>query len=256
MNKLDFTPTGGWPLHIDDLKFMYDALYDGFKAFVLTFSAGDSNPVILQGCEITTVSSNWNVAPGYIGLENEIFYFPGQTVPLPTSNNKPFWRINEVVDPNGGSKVFKNLSSHDVRFFRTANLIMSSVGNYELKDTKRISYYLRELVKSQQASWTTILEGSGSGYSVSQPIKYIIDIDLFLHQKGVISLQNGGVNRLIYQIPGVVLTEEQEYYIGCKIQGDYSHTAVKVGTDGSVYLVNDSRDVELLISQIPAIRLQ
>ncbi|MBI2257362.1 MAG: hypothetical protein HYU67_00500, partial [Flavobacteriia bacterium] len=60
----------------------------------------------------------------------------------------------------------------------------------------------------------------------------------------------------IYQIPGVVLTEEQEYYIGCKIQGDYSHTAVKVGTDGSVYLVNDSRDVELLISQIPAIRLQ
>lgn len=115
MNKIDFK-TGGHRVGLEDMKYIYDLLKEAFQGV----SLGVQN-AILSGCRQSFASGTYTVTAGFMSLNGEIYYFPGQTY---SGLSSPCYVPYESVDTGAGlSPVsYADLTSQDVHFKRRVRI--------------------------------------------------------------------------------------------------------------------------------------
>ena len=100
MNNL-LNPNGGMPLYGDDLRFIQESYFEGFKALLAMISEISPNGFIISGCKVTQQSGTFDVSEGYICIQGEICYAPAvSAVPnsfIPTCG----YVLNTYYDPTG-----------------------------------------------------------------------------------------------------------------------------------------------------------
>jgi len=118
MNKLDTNNNGGFPLTLNDFRFIDDsvrlALYDICGAFGIT------GAVILYGCQVQQQGNYMVVSEGAILNNGEIWHVFPHNFSIPNGfNEAPYWNFIEQNDP-AGSKVFFDGVTHQVYKVRKA----------------------------------------------------------------------------------------------------------------------------------------
>lgn len=124
MKKL-LTTTGGFPRVLDDLDYMQDGYFDGFKGLASASGVGLINEAgaILSGCEI----SGANITSGYILLNGEVLFFPGALAVIPiAAGDTAFFELNTTNFDANGNKTLQDTSSHDAYQERDAKLTINN----------------------------------------------------------------------------------------------------------------------------------
>lgn len=106
MNFLETLNQGGFPLALNDLRFLQSALRDGIKG-TASFMAKPGEPIIISGLVGTVSGSDITYTAGFIFANGEIYYVPGATI----SNVGSKYIDIETRYPTEGQLVFENLTS-------------------------------------------------------------------------------------------------------------------------------------------------
>lgn len=116
------TPNGGMPLELDDLNWIQDAYKEAISGIWKTYVDALSGNCILSGCVPTLVApSTYDITAGFVLLNNEVRYYPGQTgVSVPTPSQR-FFVEDDYYDP-AGSDVFEDTVTRDTYQVRNAKL--------------------------------------------------------------------------------------------------------------------------------------
>lgn len=120
MDKLRTDLYGGWPLELDDLRWVLQGIEKCFTG--ICNGLGDG--FILSGCEMVNIAPNqYTIAPGYVVLAGEIYEYDGATVAVvdPTKLYFQPW----ISYGSSGLEIFEDGSSQDTYEKRhvTANYV-------------------------------------------------------------------------------------------------------------------------------------
>ncbi len=123
MDRLKVTDIGGFPVVLDDLAFLQDAIKGAFQGIgsVAGKSLLAADGFIISGCERTIPGGVTTIQSGFIYLKGEVFKVDLHTfteVPSETEH----WVELETNDP-AGNKVFQDTVSHDTYKIRKAHVI-------------------------------------------------------------------------------------------------------------------------------------
>ena len=106
MNKLITTNNGGFPLKLDDFRFIDEANRTSLKAIMSAFGVDNMTVILLSGCTRSVATGTVTISEGYISIGGEICYVPSHSYSAPTSSQKEYWVINTAFD-NAGLKSFQ-----------------------------------------------------------------------------------------------------------------------------------------------------
>lgn len=125
MNNLKTTDTGGFPLKLDDFRFVNNAVLEAFKGMMSMYDVTDSHAVILSGCARTSVSGTTSIAQGYISIGGEICFVPAHSYPTPSVGQNEYWMIDVSYDTSG-NKTFQSTTSHNTYEVRVGKIQVSN----------------------------------------------------------------------------------------------------------------------------------
>lgn len=131
MNRLKTTDNGGFPLELDDLRWMDDGYRDAFK--MLCNVLGDN--FIISGFEVDgfgTNSTTW--AAGIVVLNGELFRVDASTISQNTVGGFGYVEIVTTNDP-AGLETFENNVQYNTYEIRKATLV-----GYTSVQTDKVSY--------------------------------------------------------------------------------------------------------------------
>lgn len=112
MNKLVTSINGGFPLNLDDIRFVQDSIREVIKGISSTCLIKNQRMRILSGCTTSTGPQGQLIySEGFILLDDEIFYHPGTTFPS-VGVFHYFVEITSSYDP-AGQKIFQDTQVHD-----------------------------------------------------------------------------------------------------------------------------------------------
>lgn len=116
MNRLDTTHLGGFPLALNDFRFIDDSVRLAIADLVNAVS-GSESLVILYGCRMTNMGNYTSVSEGAIFYQGEIFHvFPHN---FSGTTSAPYLNLIIENDPTG-SKTFFDGTQHQVYEIRKA----------------------------------------------------------------------------------------------------------------------------------------
>ncbi len=151
MNKLKNTDqTGGYPLVMDDFRFLQDAFREGFKAHLNAISrlelggAIERRLVFADDSDLLIDASNsWTFPETYVYSAGELYRIP-ETV-LNSSPSGYYYVFSPAIsnDPNG-TKTFQDASTHETHEIRQGSIVR--------EQTPLLSDFI-------------VLDGSASGYT-------------------------------------------------------------------------------------------
>ena len=155
MNKLLTEYNNGFPLLLDDLRFIDDIYRSGIESILKAFA--NNTDCIVFGCEKTYDGNTLSISAGAIWHDNELFAFAGGTQTNP-SNDYYF----KVIEVDESFRMFGDgTTSNPVHRLRYVTFNAGTL-------TESISIdipMLKDLVKdyaNQLGSWTTLLADSGN----------------------------------------------------------------------------------------------
>lgn len=121
MNRLKTTDTGGFPLRLDDFRWLNDAQLETFKGTIKSL-IGDANYCILYGCLIADTKQNdiWTCSEGFVYFADEIFYVPAHQVTY--SSGLLFFEQDITFQSPEGLKTFQDANTHETYEYRRAKL--------------------------------------------------------------------------------------------------------------------------------------
>ncbi len=146
MNNLKTTDLGGFPLKLDDFRFINNAVLEAFKGMMSMYDIADSHAVILSGCTRTSSSGTTSIAQGYISIGGEICFVPAHSYPDPTVGQNEYWMIDISYDL-AGYKHFQNTDPHHTYEVRVGKIQVSNTvpaGFTTYANTKNVFTLLKE----------------------------------------------------------------------------------------------------------------
>lgn len=209
MNRLKTTDTGGFPLRLDDFRWLDEAEREAFLGVVKTL-IGDEEQCILYGCEITIEpGTGWDCTEGFVFFNDEIYYVAAHWVDWPTDPYSLYFE-EDIDHDSDGYKVFENTGTHETYEIRRAKLNTGATAppNTMPWDTDDFITILKVRLDLYQpppvTGWTTVALNSGnvtllsgSLSSVSGDITYKIDgktIFVAINLITVVSSPGGSLN--------------------------------------------------------------
>jgi hypothetical protein len=146
MNNLKTTDLGGFPLKLDDFRFINNAVLEAFKGMMSMYDIADSHAVILSGCTRTSSSGTTSIAQGYISIGGEICFVPAHSYPDPTLGQNEYWMIDVSYDL-AGYKHFQNTDPHNTYEVRVGKIQVSNIvpaGFTTYDNTKNVFTLIKE----------------------------------------------------------------------------------------------------------------
>lgn len=120
MNKLNTTDNGGFPLDLDDIRWLQDGIAEGFKGLLSAFGINPADSFIISGCAVVDNAPNYDIAEGYISLNGEVLYVPAHSL-AQTGGHTYYWDL-EVTYDSSGLESFRNGTSYDTYEIRRGKL--------------------------------------------------------------------------------------------------------------------------------------
>lgn len=120
MNRLKTSDQGGFPLRLDDLRWMDNAYKEAFKGIMSSFGVIDQKVILLSGCERTVNNNMITISSGFISIAGEIYAVSEQTYNNPISSLE-YWEVNVQYDA-AGLKQFLDNTTHETYEIRTARI--------------------------------------------------------------------------------------------------------------------------------------
>jgi len=124
MNKLKTTDVGGFPVFLEDLRFLQDSQLEALKGVISPFGIAETDAIILSGIVRSIVGSDVEYTEGYVAYGGEVFHFPAQTYPIPSGGEEEYFLIDVTNDPDG-LKVFENAVEYDTYELRKGKMVKS-----------------------------------------------------------------------------------------------------------------------------------
>jgi hypothetical protein len=256
MNKLITTNNGGFPLVLDDLRFLDEAYRDAFKHIIQGFIPDidvNNSALILKGCERTTVGifpeiiTTYN--PGIVAINGEICVFDGLIEGIGPVRS---WSLKADLDPSG-TKVFKNGDSNTVYQLRTAELIIDLGSptplNYSL--SKRLSTEIANTVKSFSTTWQLLPGSLMQGSFAEGQVSFMRDALGFVHLRGIWHSTFLETNQLLGTLPlGFRPQLQRNYRLDAASETITGNCLVRINTNGEIRVVGTATE-EIRLNQIP-----
>ncbi|MDP2723215.1 MAG: hypothetical protein Q8O72_10690 [Bacteroidales bacterium] len=125
MNKLKTTDIGGFPLRLDDLRWLDDAQREAFMAVIKTL-IGEYDYARLFGCDlIDTEQGTIECTSGYVYFNDEIFYVEPSWVNDSFNPSQMFFVEDVSYDTPAGLKTFEDTTTHETYEIRRATMVGS-----------------------------------------------------------------------------------------------------------------------------------
>ncbi len=124
MQQLKTTDNGGFPIVLDDLRWIQDGINLGFKGALSAAGIGldTEQGAVLSGC----VESGADITSGYIVLNGEVMFYPGDLAILPIAGgSEAYFELDPAVDA-AGLKTFQDTVTHDTYQIRNARIVVSA----------------------------------------------------------------------------------------------------------------------------------
>lgn len=244
MNLLKTTDNGGFPLTLNDFRWIDQGYREAFKAMMSGYGVDDSTAVIISGCERTVASGTVTIAAGFISIGGEICLVPSHTYPEPTIGQVEYWDLFNTFDVTG-LKVFQSTLDYDTYQVRVGKITVASslpAGYTAYSNTKNIFQITR--VKINTDSWHTlanIVVGSGGLIPGTYLSQFKKDSAEFVHITGLVYTEDlgvGAVDYLIGTLPvGYRPANQLRFVIGTEghpTTGIVSFATIVIDTDGEV----------------------
>lgn len=174
MNKF-LTPNGGMPIFGDDFAYLDAAYRDGFKGILheLALSAPVPGNMVLGGCELTIVSGTVTLSAGYLLLDNEVFFYAGQSWPVASGTTGVF--STSISTDTAGNRMFANGTTQSPWQKRIAVFTPTtspSGGDFELGVLPRLSalIYNKMLNLSVSSAAFTMVNGWAKSAAPNDPL--------------------------------------------------------------------------------------
>lgn len=202
MNKLITTNEGGFPLKMDDFKWMQDGSIEVMKSLISPYLDDGEETMILSGFKSIDFNFNFNIMTitgGYVYHKGEIYPFAGSSYHTLFIGPQPANYLNFSHDfDNQGLKTFKNGDQHEAyqlgicSFSRTAN---PSPGAINLDNIRRIEDVIKEWSASKFIPEEVV--NTGSNYDV-----YCMrDSSGIMHLNGTIEKSSTSEIQLLLELP-------------------------------------------------------
>ena len=241
MNLLKTTDNGGFPLMLNDFRWIDQGYREAFKAMMSGYGVDDSTAVIISGCERTVASGTVTIAAGFISIGGEICLVPSHTYPEPTIGQVEYWDLFNTFDPNG-LKVFQSTLDYDTYQVRVGKITVASAlpaGYTTYSDTKNIFQITR--VKINTDSWHNMLTDTDD-FLNEYAIDFKKDSSEFVHFRGFKFYEDptpGAVNELIGTLPVGYRPEVKKEFVICSktdspTSGEINFVTGVIETNGEV----------------------
>ena len=200
MNKLTTINNGGFPVFLDDLRWVENANFIAFKGVLSMLGSDAFNVIVLSGCVRSVVGSTVSFSTGYVVMNGEIFFVPAHSF---TDDSFEYWTITESFDANG-DKTFFNAVTNQTYLIRTAT------------------------------------GGGGSIPAGTYEFDYKKGADGFIHLRGTYPIEDigsGAVNELIGTLPTgfrPAKVQKQVISIGTDVSGNVKFSTIEIATNGEV----------------------
>lgn len=245
MNKLITSNTGGFPLVLDDLRFIDEAIRESFSAVFKSFMQNEdieNVALIVHGCEksvtgtFPTLTNTYS--PGIVVLNGESLLFPGLVVSgvdLPRR-----WAVETTFDPSG-DKIFKNGDTESTYQIRRAKLEPALLSTQFLyNESKRINDQILRSVKSFNSEWNVIPSSLYQDPFVEGEPKYMRDALGFVHLGGVANYGYYIADQVIGVLPvgyrPLVVVQQR---IDASSDTVIGNALIRIETDGTIHFVGD-----------------
>lgn len=118
MNKTNFNVIGGYPHSLDDFIFQFEGIKEVVSGVCSAFGATVNGNFLISGAAV----SGGDRLPGWIYLNGEVLYFPGQTLPSVGGGESLVWLLDLSYDPEG-DKTLENTAFVSVYEIRRAKIV-------------------------------------------------------------------------------------------------------------------------------------
>lgn len=212
MNRLVTTDLGGFPLFLNDARFLDEAIREVLSAGTLAW--GDpAGFYIISGCEKTDIIGpggipQYQIAAGYVALGGEVFRVNAHvlTALLPGAGTEYHWVVTESY-ASDGDKIFKDGSAHQTHLQRRAKVVLAAppAGDYLPMEGVRLETLITrralDLGGTEENPWLNPTLGTGWAFPPPgrQPMQLRLRRDGRLELRG--TARQLGSDTLITTLP-------------------------------------------------------
>ncbi len=125
MNLLKTTDNGGFPLVLDDFRWIDAGYREAFKALMSPFGITNSTAVILSGCSRSVAAGTVSITSGFVSIGGEICVFEAQSYPEPGGGQFEYFDLELSYDA-AGDKVFQSTLNFNTYQYRKAKITVAS----------------------------------------------------------------------------------------------------------------------------------
>lgn len=174
MNRLKLDALGGDPLTLDNIEFMWNSIKQVIDGLSSVWQNNGSDPIILSGLVGTVGVSDTIYTPGFIVVNDEVYYVSGGTFP---NGSTMVIDITQTTDSNG-DETFEDLTTVSTYIIRQGELKVMVGGPNEIdiadfisvKDRLLAILALPNYLVDSSTAWATLPTLSASW---SIPATYI-----------------------------------------------------------------------------------
>lgn len=202
MNQLITTHNGGFPLVLDDVRFLMESYTTAFKGILNGFSLPTAETIILSGCEKTTTGGVTTVSTGFVALAGEVCFVPEHSYINPSAGEKEYWDLELSFVP-AGDKEFQNSVVHSTYQQRIAKVFKAfsvPVGRSRYNYDLNLYYVIEERLPRRLPEVIDSKNFSGVDYDITAHI----DLNGYMH----VDASNG------YPVDFVVGTVVTDQFVG------------------------------------------
>jgi hypothetical protein len=255
MNKLITTGTGGFPLVLEDVRFLDDAYRSAFSYVFKSFMRNeDTNNIalILYGCEKSTSGTFPDMtntySPGVVVLAGEPLYFEGLTTVFDIQRKF----VLHTEFSSEGSKIFKNGNTVDTYQLRTAKLLPVITDDpFKYADAKRLNNQILSFVIEKNTTFSILPDSLMQGSFPEGQVRFMRDALGFVHFRGIwhsTFLEN---DQLLGTLPaGFRPQVEMNYRLDAASTTISGNCLIRIQTNGQIRAVGMPTE-EIRFNQIP-----
>lgn len=231
MKKLKTTDSGGFPLTLDDLRFLHTGTLESLRAICAPLLPTGAGSMILSGCSLTNMGQNsWYVSPGWVYLNSEgieeICQVDGHYYTHDGSGGamQPRWQpVTNIYDPEG-NKVFMNGQTRQTYQIVKAQIVV----------TDDDALPLASETLPMCGEWITATPLNGFTLTPTRPLQYRRRLNV-IEFRGAID----GLSGLVFNLP-VGYRPTSFFEVVLQIMPTESPTCMKklnINTTGQVSIV-------------------
>lgn len=234
MNKL-IIPNGGMPLHGDDFRFIDNAAREAISGVFDAFEGDSRGDFIISGFGYELTGNVLTVESGYVYIDNEVLFFPGQVLNGVNNPNNVEIQLEVTYDPNG-LDVFANSIAQNTYEVRRAKLVNGLSDGNPILTGKRWKTAIHDLLKTEQVLYTPLVFQNGwAANNLPNNLKVFKHFNR-VYMEGFIQI--GTLSDVsstnVFQLPSFLAPVTAINFVGITANNDTGLCSVKIATDGQV----------------------